>query len=61
MSSPGELAKRYALSERVKNDEFKRRYAKSIHTYVTGLRLGAAHAALQASHAPLKVLAARRG
>lgn len=56
-----ELAKRYGLSERAMNEMFKREYGQSIYTYITGLRLDAAHAVLQSSHTPLKVLAARLG
>ncbi|MDD2770167.1 MAG: helix-turn-helix transcriptional regulator [Methylococcus sp.] len=56
-----ELAKRYELSERVMNELFKQEYGQSIYAYVTGLRLEAAHAALQSTGTPLKVLAARLG
>jgi AraC-like DNA-binding protein len=56
-----ELAKRYGLSERLMNELFKQEYGQSIYAYVTGLRLEAAHAALQYSGTPLKVLAARLG
>lgn len=56
-----ELAKRYGLSERLMNELFKQEYGQSIYAYVTGQRLEAAHAALQCSGTPLKVLAARLG
>lgn len=57
----GELAKRYSLSARTLNDEFKREFDQTIAAFITDQRLFAAHAALSSGKQPLKVLADRLG
>ena len=56
-----ELAERYGISARSMNDEFRRRYGKTIYAFVTDHRLAESHVALQSTDIPMKVLAANLG
>lgn len=55
------LARRHGFSLRAMNDLFKREFGETLYTYLTHLRLNAAHACLLGGHAPLKVVATRLG
>ena len=57
----GELARRHGFSARALNDGFKQAFGRTVFTYVTDLRLDAAHSLLRTSQAPLKVVASRLG
>ncbi len=55
------LAKRYGVSARTLNDEFKNHYGKPIVTFICEYRLDQAHTALRESDVAMKVLADRLG
>ena len=55
------LAERYGMSVKTMNDSFKRMFGKTIGAYMAEQRLNDAHAALQQTDIPMKVLAARSG
>lgn len=57
----GELARQCAISPKTLNEEFVKAFGQSIHAYMNECRLREAHAALQESAVPMKVLAERLG
>lgn len=56
-----ELASRYAMSTKTLNESFRQAHGQTISAFVAEHRLNDAHAALQDSDIPIKVLAARFG
>ena len=56
-----QLAAEYGISAKSLNDQFVLEYGQSIYAYITECRLREAHAALQESDVPMKVLSARLG
>jgi AraC-like DNA-binding protein len=61
LPTTSELAANFGLSPRQLNSEFAAEYGKSIFVFTTELRLEQAHAALQESSTPMKVIAANLG
>ena len=55
------LARRYGLSAKTLNTEFKNEFGRSIFAYVKDVRLDQAHTALEQTDTPIKVIAARVG
>ena len=56
-----ELANQFGCSARTLNNEFKQVYGQSICAFINDHRLNEAHAAVQKSETPIKVLAERLG
>ncbi len=56
-----ELSRRYGLSARALKKAFKEEYGQSIHAFVKNYRLDYAHASLQNTKRPLKLVAAQLG
>jgi AraC-like DNA-binding protein len=61
LPTAGELASNFGISARQLNSEFISEYGKSIFAFTTDLRLEQAHAALQETSTPMKVIAAHLG
>lgn len=57
----GQLARQCGISPKTLNAEFAKAFGQSIHAYLSECRLRDAHAALQESAVPMKVLAERLG
>lgn len=56
-----ELGRRYGMSARVLNDEFRRKFGQSIFSFISENRLKEAHNALLESELPMKALASNLG
>lgn len=61
LPTSSELAANFGLSARQLNCEFAAEYGKSIFAFTTDLRLEQAHATLQETSTPMKVIAAHLG
>ena len=56
-----DLARHYELSVKQLNYEFRNRYGKSLLSYISEVRLNEAHAALQKTDMPMKIIAKNLG
>ncbi len=56
-----DLATQYACSTRILNDEFETEYGQPIYPYVTEYRFNQAHAAIERTSTPLKIVAENLG
>ena len=56
-----DLATQYACSVRILNDEFETEYGQPIYPYVTEYRFNQAHAAIERTSTPLKIVAENLG
>ena len=56
-----DLSKKYGLSARTLNNDFKKEFGNSIYAYIKDQRLSEAHKALEETETPIKVIAANVG
>ena len=56
-----EFSKKYGLSARTLNNDFKKEFGNSIYAFVKDQRLAEAHKALEETNTPIKVIAANVG